>query len=427
MEPLSNTSLPPFPSLASLRRAWPEDVPFVGLGGGDFVIVATSFRELPAEPALARRLPEGTEHRELPFTSGLIGILSYDHYRHGAESGAPLRIFRVDRALVIDRVNQRMVHTGQESHAVNPVEVTDEMLSAVIAKANALVPAGDHEGLELEPESDDAAYRSLVQQALEDIRNGRYYQINLLRYFSLRLVPDVETLAARVDALGGDFAAWIDVPKLMLVSFSPERFVRIQVRQGQREIETFPVKGTTPRGLDGDEDQRLMEALRASPKDRAELAMIVDLMRNDLSRVSIEGTVTVPDPLRVLTTPTVHHLEARVAAKPMRGLTLGQLLHNLCPGGSITGAPKREVMEAIRAYEGRDRGYFMGNAFYLDDHGGFDSSILIRTLVKVPGKPLEFAAGSGIVMASDPETERLEIDAKARVVTAPLTPRHERG
>ena len=145
--------------------------------------------------------------------------------------------------------------------------------------------------------------------------------------------------------------------------------------------------------------------------------MIVDLMRNDLARIARRGTVSVPVPGRLVSAPTIHHLEAVVTARLAPGLTLGAFLAAVCPGGSITGAPKREVMTAIRAAEGRPRGYFMGHAFYLDDGGAFDSSILIRTLVKDGRNAYAFAAGSGIVTRSDPHRELAEIDAKCRVVT----------
>jgi para-aminobenzoate synthetase component 1 len=153
-----------------------------------------------------------------------------------------------------------------------------------------------------------------------------------------------------------------------------------------------------------------------SKKNLAELHMIIDLMRNDLNRICIPGTVEVKDANRLVSFVNVHHLVGSVIGQLREGLTVKDLLTALCPGGSITGAPKIEVMLAIREYEQRPRGYFMGHAFMLDDTGTFNSSILIRTLQKQSGKDYEFSAGSGIVIHSDPKSERLEIDAKCKVL-----------
>jgi len=159
--------------------------------------------------------------------------------------------------------------------------------------------------------------------------------------------------------------------------------------------------------------------LQCSTKDRAELHMIIDLMRHDLYGASVPGTVRVLHAGRLLSLASVHHLEAEVCATLRPGITIGALLAAVCPGGSITGAPKQEVMLAIRAYEDRPRGYFMGHAFYAADGGGFDSSILIRTLVQQGAGSFEYAAGGGLVIGSDPVGERREIAAKSRVVTLP--------
>jgi para-aminobenzoate synthetase component 1 len=144
--------------------------------------------------------------------------------------------------------------------------------------------------------------------------------------------------------------------------------------------------------------------------------MIIDLMRNDLNRICVPGTVKVKDANRLVSFINVHHLVGAVTGQLRDGLKIQDFLTALCPGGSITGAPKIEVIRAIREFEGRPRGFFMGHAFMLDESGTFNSSILIRTLQKVAGKDYEFSAGSGIVIHSDPKSERFEIDAKCNVL-----------
>lgn len=417
-------------SLAALRRHWPKEAAFLAFGGGEgeHAIVATAFSEVPFAEVQARAFvprPDAEiapDNASLPFTTGIMGVLDY---------GLRMpRCFRVHQALVIDQRSGCFWRTGlgeRPAESRGPaLGVTATTLDAVLAAIDggSLSDTEPSASLALVPATSDADYLMMVRRALQDIRDGRYYQINLLRYYELAAPPSLETLVRRFDRLSGPFAAWVDVPGLRLVSFSPEAFVRVEPGTDGGRIETRPIKGTAARAADPVIDVARAKALLASPKDLAELAMIVDLMRNDLSRVAVTGSVKVAEPLRLVSFPTVHHLEARVVGRLKSGTTLAALLQAVSPGGSITGAPKVEVMRAIAAYEGRDRGYFMGHAFYLDDRGRFDSSILIRTLVRqgdaADGNPYEFAAGSGIVMHSDPETERLEIEAKARVLTDPL-------
>jgi para-aminobenzoate synthetase component 1 len=148
--------------------------------------------------------------------------------------------------------------------------------------------------------------------------------------------------------------------------------------------------------------------------------MIVDLLRNDLNTVSERGSVQVDNEGTVVSFPTVHHVVAQISARLRKDLTIGEVLQGLCPAGSISGCPKREVLKGIAEFEQRSRGYLMGHCFYFDDAGHFDSSVLIRTLVGEAhpggGFQLEYAAGSGITIASDPQQELQEIWDKCRVI-----------
>ncbi len=393
-------------------------MPLIALGGdGRFVVVPLEFSELAYDQAKGVRfdaLPARAQPGP-PFQTGLVGLLSYDQFARTLAPGAGPRIFRVDRALVEDRVSGEVVVTGtafgKGSAFAVPAAVIDRVLADRASPPNAAPLIVDGQATESE-------YLQIAEQALADIRRGRYYQINLLRYFAVRGEPQREQLAARLDASAGGFAAVFDVPGLSLWSFSPERFLKLSPGPHGVAVETWPIKGTAPRSADPTEDRRLAERLAQSPKDLAELHMIVDLMRNDLHRVSRPASVRVLSPNQLLSVANVHHLVAHVAADLRPGLSLGELLAAVCPGGSVTGAPKREVMEAIRTYEGRERGYFMGHAFYLDDSGAFDSSILIRTVARTAAQgQFEFAAGSGIVMRSQAEAELREIDAKTRILS----------
>ena len=147
-------------------------------------------------------------------------------------------------------------------------------------------------------------------------------------------------------------AAWVRTRDIEIISFSPERFFQIIGQGCHPRIIAEPIKGTSPVLTDTEANEKSKQFLRDSLKDRAELHMIVDLMRNDLNRVAKPFSVTVKDSGSLQSFTNVHHLIARVAADVKVGLTLGDVLEALAPGGSITGAPKKEVMAAIREYEG---------------------------------------------------------------------------
>lgn len=271
----------------------------------------------------------------------------------------------------------------------------------------------------LESQGSDQDYLTTVAAVQEDIRAGRFYQLNLLRYFCLHGLHRGQQLLERFATHAGPFGSWLRLcDGLEVISLSPERFVQGSLDGGNFQVITQPIKGTAPRFSDSALDQEAAQGLLASPKDRAELAMITDLMRNDLFRVCRSGSVRVERPFELQSFANVHHLVSTVSGLVQPQMTWQPFWERLCPGGSITGAPKVEVMKAIRTYEGRDRGYFMGNFFAWDPgRGHLDSSILIRTVVKRPGGQYEFAAGSGIILGSEPEQEQAEIAAKSRVIT----------
>jgi para-aminobenzoate synthetase component 1 len=427
------TVLDTYVSPYQVAQAWPADQALLFFAGrGRFAILVTSAVEIGASEALARPLvldPKTQDadsasdfSAEFPFLGGIVGLLSYDDYTSDVQGVLPSRFFRVDTALLFDQQKQILAFSERASQS-SERETLRSIIDLEYSEVEAILKAARNENLKdsksqaplmrlvLTSQETDTCYLQKVANILDDIRSGRFYQINLLRYFKLTRTPDRRELLTRLWSKGGNYSVLFDLPDLRLASFSPERFIHVQ----QMIINTYPVKGTVarPRVAIGGEaaDREAARWLYASEKDQAELHMIVDLMRNDLNKISETGTVQVKDAGRIVTHPTVHHLEARIEARLQPGLILGQFLRAVCPGGSITGAPKKEVMKAIRSYEGRDRGYFMGNVFYLDDRGNFDSSILIRTVVNG-----EFAAGSGLVIRSDPQLEMQEIATKCRVL-----------
>ena len=203
-----------------------------------------------------------------------------------------------------------------------------------------------------------------------------------------------------------------------VISNSPETL--LDVRQGAgphgSDIATsVPIKGTRPRAATPEADAAMRAELRASAKDRAEHVMIDDLVRNDLGRLAIAGTVEAPAEPSELALPTVHHLVSEVRAQLRPGVGLPQIVAALVPGGSVTGAPKRRTLEIIEALEGEDRGIYCGALVVLEP-GGLRMSIPIRT-GWLDEAGLTLHAGGGIVADSDPEAERIETIAKTRAFT----------
>ena len=253
-------------------------------------------------------------------------------------------------------------------------------------------------------------YTAAVRRAQAYIHTGDIYQVNLAR----RLDAPVDGTSwdlfeALVGSSPAPYSAFMETPSFDLVSASPELFLAMD----DRRVVTRPIKGTRPRGSDAASDARLAGELLASEKERAELTMITDLLRNDLGRVAEFGTVRVPDLMRLESYAQVHHLVSTVTATLRRGVSHLDALEACFPGGSITGAPKLRAMEIIDELEPVARGPYCGCHGYV----GFDRrtrlSITIRSAMVRDGRAW-FHAGAGIVADSDPVAELAETEAKAR-------------
>ena len=196
------------------------------------------------------------------------------------------------------------------------------------------------------------------------------------------------------------------------MSLSPERFLLLD----GRHIETKPIKGTRPRHPDPAIDKQVAEALASADKDRSENLMIVDLLRNDIGRVSRPGSVSVPSLFAVESFPAVHHLVSTIHGELDARWQGVDLLRACFPGGSITGAPKIRAMEIIEELEPVRRNAYCGSIGYLSQHGRMDTSICIRTLIAEAGR-LHCWAGGGIIADSDPDAEYQETyDKVARIL-----------
>lgn len=259
---------------------------------------------------------------------------------------------------------------------------------------------------------DFEAYARAFQAVQTYIREGDCYQINLaIRFASAFQGHPWHAYKSLRTRNPSPYAAWLNLPFAQVLSSSPESFLRVS----RGRVITRPIKGTRPRSMAAREDALMAEELAASPKDRAENLMIVDLLRNDLGKVCMPGSVRVPELFRVESYATVHHLVSTVEGHlPPAGHAV-DVLAAAFPGGSITGAPKRRAMEIIETLEPDRRGIYCGSIGYIGHDGDMELNIAIRTLVCAAGQA-RYWAGGGLVADSVLEAEYQECLDKARAL-----------
>lgn len=259
------------------------------------------------------------------------------------------------------------------------------------------------------------AYLQAITRIIDYIRQGDVFQVNLAQRFqancamsqSFALYQQLRHINA------APFAAYLALDNAILASSSPERF--LQLHQGKAS--TYPIKGTAARHTDPMIDQQQALLLQHSEKDRAENIMIVDLMRNDLSKVCQDHSVQVLELCRLHSFATVHHLISVITGQLRPSFSAIDLLRASLPGGSITGAPKVRAMEIIAELEPHQRGPYCGNIGYLGFDGSLDLSIVIRTFA-IKKNTLTFHAGGAIILNSDPEAEYTETLNKAQALAS---------
>lgn len=246
-----------------------------------------------------------------------------------------------------------------------------------------------------------AQYLRAVETVREYIRAGDIYQANLSQRFQTDFDGDAYALFCQLyQANPAPFFAYVHAGDHQIVSTSPERFL---LRQGSY-VETRPIKGTRPRKKDPKRDAAMRKELSESPKDDAELSMIVDLLRNDIGKVCRQGSVKVSEHKRLEAYQNVYHLVSIVKGELDHGKNSIDLIRATFPGGSITGCPKIRAMEIIDELEPNRRHIYTGSIGYISFHDSMDLSIAIRTATVVGGKML-FSVGGGIVYDSDPQSE----------------------
>lgn len=260
---------------------------------------------------------------------------------------------------------------------------------------------------------DEAAYARAVQAVKRHIMAGDAYEVCLTHRLESPLEGDPWDLYRELRRINpAPFAAFLDLPEVKVVSSSPERFLRLGP---DRVAESRPIKGTRPRGTTPEQDEALYRELLGSVKDRAENVMIVDLVRNDLGRVSKFGSVRVTELMAIERYATVFQMVSTIRGELEDGLTGVDLIRACFPGGSMTGAPKIEAMKIIDRLEPVKRGIYSGSIGYLDFAGPLDLNIVIRTLVATKSR-CYYNVGGAVVADSDPHAEYAETMDKARAL-----------
>ena len=371
-----------------------------------------------------------------PFQTGAVGFLSYDLCHHLERLPRPreddMRFadlalgfydviaawdHRERRAFVLSSGWPEREEGARRKRAMDRAEWLAARLSEPPGEP---ILASRHPAPDIRSNFERAEYERAVRRVIDYILAGDIFQANMTQRFRCRMPEGLEPFALhrRLMAINpAPFAAYLNFRDTVIASASPERF--LSLRNGW--VETRPIKGTRPRGKTPEEDERLAAELLASEKDNAENVMIVDLLRNDLSRVCRDGSVAVPELCVLEAYATVFHLVSTVVGEMRPGLGAVDLLRASFPGGSITGAPKIRAMEIIAELEPTRRGPYCGSVGWFGFDGGMDTSIVIRTYAIKDGWAT-FQAGGGIVADSDPAAEYEESLDKARALIRALQP-----
>jgi para-aminobenzoate synthetase component I len=384
--------------------------------------------------ALAHYRLEHDPTLPVPFQTGAVGYLGYELAHHLERLPHPARDDLAFPDLMVGLYDVVLAFDLQERRAWLlasgwPETTPEASMHRRKARADLFaarlecapdVEAAPAGGAEVAIRSNFArpAYEAAVRQIVDYILAGDIFQANLSQRFLAELPDGLDAwgLYRRLRRRNpAPFAAFLDFGEVAIASASPERFLELRGRR----VETRPIKGTRPRGATPEEDARLGAELLASDKDRAENVMIVDLLRNDLSRVCRDHSVQAPEICALESFATVHHLVSTVTGELRPGLDAVDLLRATFPGGSITGAPKIRAMEIIAELEPTARGPYCGSIGWLGFDGWMDTSITIRTYA-VQGRTVAFQAGGGIVADSEPSAEYEETLAKARALVEAL-------
>ncbi|CAM3476823.1 aminodeoxychorismate synthase component I [Kibdelosporangium persicum] len=383
-----------------VMRAWPDRIELDGdvLRPGVFDWLAEALR-VPVE---VPDVPFG-------FTLGWVGYLGYELK---AECGGSRAFESVDPDAVLMYVDRTIVfdHAAADVYLVSADRDWISATAALLAALPRPEPVGPIHAPEVRARHSRDSYVEMIESCQEAIRRGESYEVCLTNMVSVQADIDpwhAYRLLRRQSP--APYGAYLRLGDMAVLSSSPERFLQI-LPDGT--VESRPIKGTRPRGATPAQDRALRRDLAVNEKDRAENLMIVDLVRNDLSRCAVVGSVQVPAIFEVETYATVHQLVSTIRARLRPDVSPVHCVQAAFPGGSMTGAPKIRTMEIIDSLEQGPRGVYSGALGYFSLSGHVDLSIVIRTLVVRAGEA-SFGVGGAIIDPSEPGAEFDETVVKA--------------
>ena len=356
------------------------------------------------------------------FPGGAIGYLAYELAHHLERLPHPetddlslpeMNIGFYDWLIARDHHNKRTwaIFTGfNSSESIGAQQRLDKILAHLPKNNDCGLTSSNYQATDLKSNFSRADYIEAVKVVKDYISKGDVYQVNLSQRFEVSINCRPWELYLRLRRLSSaPFGAYLQYPQMVIESASPEEFLRVK----GSDVYTRPMKGTRPRGSTLSQDERLSRELLSSEKERAENLMIVDLLRNDLGKVCVPGTVEVPELFTVEKYPTVLQMVSSVQGKLRPGLDAVDALQACFPGGSVTGAPKIRAMEIISELESVERSVYCGALGYIGFDGSMLTCIPIRTMLFKGGKAY-FQVGGGVVADSDPEAEFEETFHKAQ-------------
>lgn len=387
--------------------------------GARFSVIGTGVEAGASDFEALRNGLEIHDDIELPFDfrPGLVGWLDFELQRP--------RFIRVESAMVFDHENRHLYLIARaESEEKFRHWLDGALLRIGLIGGESLKylhQAKRPEITAVTPRHSDEEYLALIGRVQKHIASGDVYQLCLTNEYEIEGTADpLATFISLRETNPAPYAGFFKVGETVLVSSSPEQFLQVDP---DGLISTKPIKGTRPRGEDAKDDQAIVEELQQNVKERAENLMIVDLMRNDFTKVCESDSVTVPKLFEVETYATVHQLVSTVTGTLAQGSDAVSALEAAFPGGSMTGAPKLRAVEIIGELEQGKRGVYSGVVGYLGDNGSADFGMVIRSLVFDGGR-ISLGVGGGITIDSDPEAELAETKLKAKALLGALKAVH---
>tara|TARA_R110000744_G_scaffold79928_8_gene156901 strand:+ start:71 stop:1498 length:1428 start_codon:yes stop_codon:yes gene_type:complete len=365
---------------------------------------------------------------KLPFNGGAVGYFSYDlgkrfeviNQQTTKDIAIPeMAIGLYQQAIIYDRKLQQCWLTCLDNKRAEFIAFFNLAIRKLALKASENLVAETKFTLKTPWLSNmpQAQYREKFEQVHEYLLSGDCYQINLAQRFTAQYSgSEYQAYCALRQENKAPFSAFLRFDNSAILSISPERFLRLV----DNKVQSKPIKGTRPRSSDPLVDQANASELQQASKDRAENLMIVDLLRNDISRVCIPGSVMVPSLFAIESFPAVHHLVSTVEGEINSQYDGSDLLRASFPGGSITGAPKIRAMNIIEELEPHQRSVYCGSIGYISACGNMDTSITIRTLV-CHNQQIHCWAGGGLVADSNVDSEYQETYDKVNKILPVLS------